>query len=448
MSKQFKIMKTQINYLLKLVALSLILFLCFTSCEDKKMINEITQSNSTRVSFADGTIPDGIDSINYESEGKLIYNHLKNHLANYDPYELMPKAGRSALKAKFDSLKAIPSSTNGEHWDEFLRRNQISKELHGFLKENDIIFKKSISNGAEKLETERWFNDKIVEIKLSKRLSTIDKHIAVRYLTLVKYSIKSYFEALTQQKGVSGGRMASGSCSLQQVNCAANTIATYAGIGSVFEGAGGAVGAVVGVLVSFFSCPCEENPCQFPIYVGTPDVCYNQYYGLKLEVAGYGNQGFNGFRYEVYKSDNLTQANQLAVHASNYASTTFSDSELQGYSLVYVLVASNCGSGSLYYQPSATSINISNLGHPQFAMTGSTNAQINSYQVYDLIGRNITNTTWHIYTYGPTTGNFVNLYSNSATVQWNANAGFVHITADASTDCGTYTDGLYVTTHN
>jgi hypothetical protein len=359
----------------------------------------------------------------------------------------MPEKDRAFLKAKLDSAKNSPNKGDGEHWDEALRRKIISQELHGILKGADRTLKQNISAGYKKSDIDSWFSAKINEVKSNKQLNVKDKQFASRHLTLMRYAIRTCYETVTQPKSVAGGRLASSNCTVDQVTCAANTILTYSGIGALFPGPGDIIGAVVGAFISIGNCPCDSNPCQYAVYVSTPDVCYDQYAGLTFKVAGYGNAP-NGFRFELYKSDNLSVANQLAVHTTSNNYYTFSDSELQGNSAVYIYVATNCGSGSLNYQPTSTAINIPYLGQPSFTMTGETNPYINSYQGYNLVGRNIQNTAWHIYTYGPTNGTFINQYSQSATVQWNSNPGYVHITADASTNCGTYNNGLYVTTHN
>ena len=205
------------------------------------------------------------------------------------------------------------------------------------------------------------------------------------------------------------------------------------------------MGAIVGTFVSVATCSCDDHPCSYATYISTPDVCYDNVHGLDFTVAGFGNNSL-GFQWEVYKSENMTPANLLVSRNSN-SSVNISDAELQGNTAVYVRALTNCG-GILYTPPKLLLINLPALGIPQFIMTGNTNPYVNALEGYNLVGRNMQNTVWHIYTYGPASGSFVNQYTTSAAVQWNSTAGYIHLTAEATSPCGYYTEGLYITTHN
>lgn len=429
-----------------------LLFVCLTlSCEEKNtpVADTLqTQSSQAKLSGSDIlTMP--MDSINYDYIGKFVYQHMKNHMNTFDHYQLIPKEYRELLRAKYDSLKSVKQPNNGEHWDQALSAKKISKELNQMLKSLDKEMKQNLANSSSKDDVESWFKRKIDETKKSAKYSIKDKHFSVKYLTILQFTFRAVYEAYPQPVAKTG-RIAGESCLGQNLNCAAGYIATYAGIGSVFGPDGGAAGAIIGAFVSMISCHCDNNFCSYARYVSTPDVCYNQYNGLTIRVGDYGTTGTGyaeGFVYKIYKDFNLIAANQLAEHIETNNFTVFSEQELQGYRSIYVTVATNC-SGTLQYQPATTPININTLGTPQFYMTGSSSPTINSYVNYDLIGRNLQNVDWNIWTYGPTNGTFIYKYPYQAQVLWNSTPGFVHITANASTACGSGNSGVYVTTHN
>lgn len=441
--KQKRIMKTQFFLALTVILSTLLVF----SCNDATIVNQLDSKSNLPANSLKEVNESNIQALIYEGydkDGRFVYDHIKKHLASSDPYDMLSEKDREPLKAKFASVQNSPNKRNGEHWDEALQAHKISHQLYDFLKSSDATLKSNIQNGYDKAETDQWF---VAQIEQAKKLDAKERNFAVNYMTIMRYAVKTAYEAVPQPQLNSKARLASSNCTVQQITCAAGTIGTYSGIGALFGGPGSIIGAVVGAFISIGNCPCDSNPCQYAVYVSTPDVCYNQYGGLTFQVAGYGNAP-NGFRYELYKSDNLSVANQLAVHVTNNNSTTFSDAELQGNSVVYIYVATNCGSGSLNYQPTSTAINIPYLGQPSFTMTGNTSPYVTAYEGYNLVGRNIQNTSWNIWTYGPTNGTFINQYSTSAVVQWNSVPGYAHITADANTSCGAYNNGLYVSTHN
>lgn len=421
----------------------LFFFILVFSCTNKKdgsssiFPTDITD-NSYRASMLR-------DSINYDSTGLFIYNHIKKHLLFYEPTDLMPKEGRERMKFKFDSVKAIPNKKEGFHLDEMLRKKLISKTTHSLLLDIERELKSNIGNGDTKDETSKWFESKILSIKINNNIHSEEKHLVIQNLTVLKYALQATYEGLIKED--KSGRIQVSNCTIQQVQCAASNISTYAGVGSAFGSTGTAIGAVTGLFVALATCNCS-SPCAFPSFVSTPDVCYDPYVGLKVRAAGFGNTS-DGFVFKLYKSDNLITANELAVYATNQNEYTFSNAELQGNNVVYMYTATNCG-GSLLYQPQPIAINITYLGWPDFQITGPTNPYITSYVSYNMVGRNLNNVTWSLYTRNQAGGTLNSTYINTPTawVQWNPYPGWVVVAGEAHTSCGACYRQLDVYTHN
>ncbi len=431
------------------------------SCNDEVFVSETVKSSNdvlnsaVRVKDVNSSNIDSLIYAGYEDNGRFAYDHIKKHLASTDPYELIPKESRAALKAEFDRVGSLSNIEIGQYWDEAFQEGMISQPVGEFLKSADVTMRANISNGYEGSDVDEWYLNKIEE---AKNLDAEDRNVAVQHLTILRYTMKAVYEGFMIPEGDSRSRLTAtnASCISYVIVCTFGYIAQYAGYGYKFTAAGdggasgGVIGGVVGLAISLVKCNCDSSePCRSPLFVGTPDVCYSPSNGLTFEVAGYGN-GAGGFEFKLYKSSNLSVANELAVHAVGGTSTTFTDSEIAGNNPVYIRVSTSCSGGLKYDQPTATLINIPSLGFPVFTVSGNASPYVNSVEGYSLVGRNMDNTVWNTWTYGPADGTFVNQYTGSATVQWNSTPGYIHLTATTGgPNCsGQITRGLYVMTRN
>ena len=445
-------MKTKVTAVLSFV----FLLLFNISCNDEIFVDETVESSNdllnsvVRVKEVNSSNIDSLIYAGYDDNGRFVYDHIKKHLATTDPYELIPKERRAALKAEFDRVGLLSNTEIGQYWDEAFQEGIISQPVGEFLKSADVTMRANISNGYEGSDVDEWYLNKIEE---ARNLDAEDRNVAVQHLTILRYTMKAIYEGFMIPEGDPRSRLTAtnASCIKYVLVCTFGYIAQYAGYGYKFsEGEGAVVGGVVGLAISLIKCGCDSSePCRSPLFVGTPDVCYSPSNGLTFEVADYGD-GAGGFEFKLYNSSNLTVANELAVHAVSGTSTTFTDAEIAGNNTVYIRVSTNCAGGLKYDQPSATQIHIPGLGFPVFTVSGNTNPYINSVEGYSLVGRNMDNTVWNIWPYGPANGSFINQFTESAAVQWNSIPGYIHLTATTGgPNCGgQITRGLYVMTRN
>ncbi|QHV97889.1 hypothetical protein [Spirosoma endbachense] len=407
------------------------------SCKEELKVNQLDTASSLP--------PPGADSVNYTAPAAFLYNQLRLHLADLDPYTLLPEAQRAACKSLMDSMKAAPQKSVIAVWDKALTNKRISASLHGALKQFSQDRAEFMAKGADQASLDSWYQQRIAQTYANQSLTPHDREFLLKHQAVLRYAAKAFYEARLQPVATDSKARTSSNCTESQTSCYNEFIELFAGIGALFsEGAGGIVGAVVGTVVAIATCSCDSHPCTYSTYISTPDVCYDQYHGLDFTIAGYGN-GAIGFQWEVYSSDNMIPAN-LLVSRSGTTTFNISNAELQGNTAIYVRALTNCG-GTLLTPPKLLMINIPYLGQPSFYMTGNTSPYCTAWEGYNLVGTNIQNTVWHIYTYGPSSGTFINQYSTSAIVQWNSTPGYIHLVADASTSCGSYNNGLYITTH-
>lgn len=428
-----------------LLTVAIVFFALVLSCTKTREDISLPSTNKADNSYRTAT---PVDSINYDSTGSFVYNHIKKHLLYYDPYDLMPKEGREELKHKVDSVQSAPGKEEGFHWDEASKRNIISKLTGSILKDIEKELKKNITDGYDREQTIKWFDSKIVSVKTNNGLKLKDKHIAVRHLTMLKYTLKAAYESLTISDK-SGRTNSTNACTVPLLNCIVTNASTYAAIGAVFgTDAGAVVGVFIGSLLSISTCTCGSS-CTFPAAVSTPDVCYDPYNGIKFKVSGYGTNAL-GFRIELYKSDNLITANQIAFkQVSSGDEVTFSNSDLVGNDLVYVSVYTNCG-GQWLNQPKVVAIRISQLGWPDFTIAGPANPYITSYVSYNMVGRNLSDVSWSLYTRNQASGTINSSYLHNTTtwIQWNQYPGWVVVAGEAHTSCGACYRQMDVYTHN
>lgn len=254
--------------------------------------------------------------------------------------------------------------------------------------------------------------------------------------------MKAYLEINVSKKANKNSKVAT-SCAVQIIECFFGNVATYSGIGIIFNptnpaGTGGSVaGAVVGALISFVTCSCNSSDCDYPKFVSTPDICYNQYNGLDFIVGGFGSsvnsilwqfQDLNGNTfYQKY-----TGSNALYIYNDN----------LQGHQTFQVAVIGYCN-GGIYPPAQATIYDLNTLGKPSFFISGNTNPPVGPQQFYAISGRNLNTVTWGVGSIGQITsqnnyGIYVNWFSS----------GYAYLYANAQSNCGSNNSGLNVVVHN
>lgn len=145
-----------------LLTAAIVFFALVLSCTKTREDISLPSTNKADNSYRTAT---PVDSVNYDSTGSFVYNHIKKHLLYYDPYDLMPKEGREELRHKVDSVQSVPGKEEGFHWDEASKRNIISKLTGSILKDIEKELKKNITDGYDREQTIKWFDSKIVSVK-------------------------------------------------------------------------------------------------------------------------------------------------------------------------------------------------------------------------------------------------------------------------------------------
>lgn len=437
--------------------------LCITiSCNPSKEVFEKNTFDKNLENYSKQRLgePSERDSLNHDDMGEFIYALVRRHSLHVDMYSILPAEIQKPFKAKIDSVKKAGIQPSIFYWNKLLDARVISNKCFNALNQFDRNLKNYCNDPSVNVDgLDQWFKNSTIDVKRNTDLSFADKDFIIRHQTVVRYLIKAMIASIPQPVAVKGGRVAVSSCIVTLIQCGVDTISSWSSVGAVIGSAfsastgtipGGIVGAVAGFFFSLFSCSCPDAPCLAPNALSTPDVCYNQFNGITFDLAGFGNvdptqnQGLELF---IYSNSTLT--NLLVHKLSTSSSINVSDGDLQGNRVIYVRAASNCGSnGGLLYANAAEVFNLDVLGKPSFYVDGNTNPVVNSQVFYNIVGRNLNTVVWNIYTYGPTNGTILSQNPSGVNVQWNNASGFVHLVADATSPCGTSSNGKYITTHN
>ena len=400
------------------------------SCNDDKFSN-VTPPTSTN-SSANERI--GIDDIDYESEGIFLYKTLKFHSGHFDPYSLVPENERANFKAKIDSVKATRNSDPNVVWDKGVKEKKVSKQTSDKLKKFKDDALAAINTNANPNIIDKWFVNDIAKTKQDPSLLPEEKRFVIHHSTIMRYALKAYLETNTTNQNIKNGRT-SASCTLQMISCYWGNVGTYSGIGGYFGSYGTAVGAIVGVFISFNSCTCEAS-CEYPKFISTPDICYDQFYGLDLVTGGFGGA-------TNHLTWTLTDPNgAVFLTRDSYTNTThIYNSDLGGRQYFEFYVTAHCGGG--VYSTARIGININDLGKPIFFFSGNSYPQVGSQQFYSISGRNLNTVNWVV----GSIGQVLSQNSYGAYVKWNS-TGYVYMYANAQSNCGTSSCGLNVVVHN
>lgn len=402
------------------------------SCNDGKIVNDVIPQTSKGANNA----RQDYDALSHEDMGIFIYNTVKRHSSHFDPYTLLAEKERASLTSKIDSIKALKISDPNVVWEQAVKDGKMTKNVFDNLKKfkaDGILF----LNGESNIDAvDRWFVSEIEKTKNDESLLFDEKDVILQNKTTIRYIFKAYLEASIPNKSVKNGRKAT-SCVLQMISCIWGNVSTYMGIGSYVAGqVGGSVGALIGLFISYDSCSCDSEDCSYPKFISTPDICYVTYNGLDLITAGFGSST-NHLTWYFTDSNGIP----FLIRDSNANVTHLYNEDLGGRTYFEVYVTAFCDGGA--YPTSRVGIDINNLGKPSFFISGNTNPQVGSQQVYNISGRNLNNLTWGLGSIGQI------VYQNSygITVNWNS-TGYTYLYASAQSDCGYASNGINVVVHN
>ena len=451
---------------MKKLSVYIAVLLCVTlSCNPGKEIFEKGTFDKGVDNYSKSRLgePSERDSLNHDDMGEFVYDLVRRHSLHVDMYSILPVEIQKPFKAKMDSVKKAGIQPASVYWSKLLDTRIISNKCYVALNQFDRGCKNYCNRPSVNIESlDQWFNNSIIDVKKNTDLSFADKDFITRHQTVVRYLIKAMVASIPQPIGLKGGRVSESSCIFTLINCGFDTISSWSAVGAVIGSAfvtvppgggtvtGGIVGAVAGFFYSLVSCSCPDAPCMAPNALSTPDVCYSQFNGITFNLAGFGNVNpavGQGFELKIYSNSTLT--NLLADKVSTSSSINVPNSDLQGNSVIYIRAITNCAQqGNMQYANAVEVFNLDVLGKPFFYVDGNTNPTVNSQVFYNIVGRNLGTVVWNIYTYGPTTGTVLSQSPSGVNIEWNNSPGFVHLVADATSACGTSSDGKYITTHN
>jgi hypothetical protein len=437
---------------MKKIILLLGISFILNSCQkqDNFLQKDITNKNSSKINA------ESKDSLNFDAMGLYIYDYIRKHSKHVDVFHLVPSNEKIYLKAKFDSVLATKINPNYiQIWEKELKNKKIGDNQYKSLIEYDKNIKNYfLKPNFDENDFDLFQNVEILKIKNNKSLDIFEKEKIVKQQTIVKYILKAYLDSFLKTKISKSAKISESSCISTFASCVYNsttswvTYGNYASPPSNGQQGGGLVGGLFGFFYGLFNCQCPSTPCQATATISTQDKCYDIYAGIDFNLAGFGNIDVNtdGFRLNIYSNSTLT--NLITTKVSPYSNIHVDNSELQGNTLLYIQVITNC-KGVLLYANRIVVFDINALGKPNFYITGNSNPPINSSQYYNLVGRNINNANWTIYTYGPTNG-YINATQPNygASINWNGIPGFANLYVTASSPCGTYNSNMYITTKN
>jgi hypothetical protein len=401
------------------------------SCSKDNALIPPTINNSVNSSFAKVSE----DSISYEDEGIFLYKTLKFHSQHFDPYTMLPEKDKKILKEKVDSVKAMKITDPNLIWEKHFKENKISNKTFQKLKKFKDDALRTINTDPSPDVVDKWFMNDISNTRQDKNLDRKEKNFVIHHSTLMRYAIKAYLETNVSKNGVKNGKVQA-SCILELVSCFWGNISTYSGIGAALGGPGGTVGAMTGAFISFNSCTCESKSCDYPKYLSTPDVCYNQYNGLDFAVGGVSSDTHH---LKWYFTDN--NGIPFLIKNSSTNTTRLYHSELNGRTYVEVFVSAECDGNS--YETMRVGINTDILGKPSFFLSGNTYPTVGSPQFYAISGRNLNTVNWGVGSIGQITSqNYYGIYVN-----WNS-TGYAYLYANAQSACGSINNGINVVVHN
>lgn len=416
-------MKKTPIYVITTFTLCLFMQSCNKGSIEATKDQSVAVSSNTRV---------GDEKFDFDAEGLFIYQSVKFHSFHFDPYTLISVEKRIELKAKVDSVRSLGLSDPEIVWRRGVQDKKITNKTYERLKnfkESGIL---KIKNNSDFRIVDKWFVDEIMKVKEVDDLNVDEKRFIIHHFTIMRYSIKAYLETNEPEKTSRNGKITA-NCTLEMISCYWGNVSTYSGIGGLVGVPG--IGAIIGVLISFNSCTCEES-CRTPMFISTPDVCYNSSFGLDLVTGGFG-ASTNHLTWTLMDGNGIP-----FLTKDSYNNTTrIYNSELGGRQFFQVSVTAYCNGG--VYPTSRVEININNLGKPSFYLSGNTSPQVNSQQFYTITGRNLSIVTWGTGSIGQVL--FQN--PNGINVRWNS-SGYAYLFANAQSDCGSVNSGLNVVVNN
>jgi hypothetical protein len=320
-------------------------------------------------------------------------------------------------------------------WDKHLKEKKISKNTAQKLKKFKDDALAAIANDPSPDVVDKWFSDDIVKTKQDKFFNLDEKKAIVHHSTLMRYAMKAYLETTIPNKGGKNARLEA-SCTLQMVSCFWNNVSTYSGIGAYIGGPGATVGALAGVFVSFNSCSCDAEACSYPKFLSTPDICYNQFYGLEFAVGGVSS-ATNHLTWSF-----MDIGGTVFLTKDSFSNTThLYHSELNGRRYFEVYVTAHCNGG--YYTTARVGIDIDMLGKPSFFLSGDTYPKVGTQQFYSISGRNLNTVNWG----AGSIGQILSQNSYGINVNWKS-TGYAYLYANAQSNCGSINNGLNIVVHN